>query len=108
MDAIQIAFALVELFEKLTRNIPDFDAASITLGRSESALKLGRMLDEHNGAREQLTAACAADPSLAVRLEALAAAAPFVQSLRPVIAPAAAAITLPAAPVVELEASAES
>jgi hypothetical protein len=105
MDAIQIAFALVELFEKFTRNIPDFDAASITLGRSESALELGRMLDEHNGAREQLAAACAADPSLAVRLEALAKAAPFVESLR-----AAVVVELeePAAPVVDLEASAES
>ena len=104
MDAVQIAFAILELFEKLSRNIPDFDSTSITLGRSESALELGRMLDAHNGAREQLAAACAADPSLAVRLEALAKAAPFVESLR------AAVVELeePAAPVVELEASAES
>jgi hypothetical protein len=86
-DAVQIAFALVELFEQITRNLPKLDreAHTLALGHSESARQLARMLDERQGAREQLAAACTADPTLAARLEAVAHAMPFATALRDVV-----------------------
>ena len=83
MDAVQIAFALLDVWEKLSRNLPDLDlkTKTLTLGHSEAARALAKMLDERVGAREQLAAACIADPSLAARLEAVAEAMPFAESL---------------------------
>lgn len=112
MDAVQIAFALLELWETFSRNLPQLDTKTkaLTIGHSEAARQLARMLDERVGAREQLAAACAADPSLVARLEAIADAMPFAESLRSVMgAPKpveelASTLELPAAavePVVE-------
>ena len=114
MDAVQIAFALLDVWEKLSRNLPDLDlkTKTLTLGHSEAARALAKMLDERVGAREQLAAACVADPSLAARLEAVADAMPFAESLRAAMpsapshvveAPVAEAVVVeaPPAPVVE-------
>ena len=116
MDAVQIAFALLDVWEKLSRNLPDLDlkTKTLTLGHSEAARALAKMLDERVGAREQLAAACVADPSLAARLESVADAMPFAESLRaampsapahvveaPVVVVEAVVVEAPPAPVVE-------
>jgi ATP phosphoribosyltransferase regulatory subunit HisZ len=110
MDAVQIAFALLDVWEKLSRNLPDLDlkTKTLTLGHSEAARALAKMLDERVGAREQLAAACIADSSLAARLEAVAEAMPFAESLRAAMpsAPAhvaeAPVVDAPTAPVLEV------
>ena len=101
MDAVQIAFALLDVWEKLSRNLPDLDlkTKTLTLGHSEAARALAKMLGERVGAREQLAAACIADPSLAARLEAVAEAMPFAESLRAAMPSAPAHVV--EAPVVE-------
>ena len=103
MDAVQIAFALLDVWEKLSRNLPDLDlkTKTLTLGHSEAARALAKMLDERVGAREQLAAACIADPSLAARLEAVADAMPFAESLRAAMGTPAAPAHVVEAPVVE-------
>jgi ATP phosphoribosyltransferase regulatory subunit HisZ len=110
MDAVQIAFALLDVWEKLSRNLPDLDlkTKTLTLGHSEAARALAKMLDERVGAREQLAAACIADPSLAARLEAVADAMPFAESLRAAMPSAPAhvvespVVDAPTAPVLEV------
>jgi hypothetical protein len=59
------------------------------------------MLDERVGAREQLAAACIADPSLAARLEAVAEAMPFAESLRAAMGTPAAPAHVVESPVVD-------
>jgi hypothetical protein len=103
MDAVQIAFALLDVWEKLSRDLPDLDlkTKTLTLGHSEAARALAKMLDERVGAREQLAAACIADPSLAARLEAVAEAMPFAESLRAAMGAPAAPAHVVESPVVE-------
>jgi hypothetical protein len=106
MDAVQIAFALLDVWEKLSRNLPDLDlkTKTLTLGHSEAARALAKMLDERVGAREQLAAACIADSSLAARLEAVAEAMPFAESLRAAMGTPAAPAHVVESPVVVVEA----